>query len=102
MHDWSFVSLFMEWGIGKATITLKDNNSADVFLVADGLADLKVPRREEWGKSISVNDIIGPTALPNGNSYIVIEIQSGDRIEIEAKSISLPNTYYSSFGVQTA
>jgi hypothetical protein len=91
MHDWSFVSLFMEWSLGKATITLKDNNSVDVFLVADGLVDLKVPKQEEWGKSISVNEINGPTVLTNGNCYIAIEIQSGDKIEIEAKSIKLPN-----------
>ena len=90
MHDWSFVALLVEWAKGKVTITLKDSNSADVFIVADGLADLKVPKREEWGASISINEVDGPTALSNGNSYIGIEIQSGDKIEIEAESICLP------------
>ncbi|WP_349431032.1 hypothetical protein Q9L42_010540 [Methylomarinum sp. Ch1-1] len=90
MHDWTFVTLLVEWLKGVVTITLKNSSSNEVFLVAEGLADLKVPKREDWGESVSVNEVDGPRVLDNGNSYIGIEIQSGDKIEIEAKSISLP------------
>ena len=88
MHDWTFVTLLVEWSKGMVTITF-ENSSNEVFLVAEGLADLKVPKREDWGGSVSVNEVDGPRMLDNGNSYIGIEIQSGDRIEIEAKSIYL-------------
>ena len=91
MHDWTLVSLMVEWIKGVVTITFKNNDSKQVFLVAEGLADLKIPKREDWGESISVNEIEGLNSLDNGNSFITIEIQSGDKIELEARSISLPN-----------
>lgn len=90
MHDWTFVTLMVEWLKGVVTFTFKDSSSTEVFFIAEGLVDLKVPKREEWGESVSVNEVEGPLVLENGNSYLAIEIQSGDKIEIEAKSISLP------------
>ena len=92
MHDWSLVTLLLEWTEDKITITLKNGTSAEVHLVANGLAELKVPKREEWGESVSINEVDGPITLSNGNSYLSIEIQSGDKIELEAESISLPKT----------
>ena len=91
MHDWTLVSLMVEWIKGMVTITFKNSDSNQVFLVAEGLTDLKIPKREDWGESVSVNEVEGPNSLDNGNSYIAIEIQSGDKIELEARSISLPN-----------
>lgn len=90
MHDWTFVTLVVEWPKGVVTITLKNSSSAEVFIIAEGLTDLKVPKRESWGESVSINVVNGPKILDNGNSYLSIEIQSGDVIEIEAKSISIP------------
>lgn len=92
MHDWTFVTLLVEWLKGVVTITFKNSSSNEVFLIAEGLADLRVPKREDWGESVSVNEVDGPRILENGNSYIGIEIQSGDKVEIEARSISLPES----------
>jgi len=92
MHDWTFVTLLVDWLKGMVTITFKNSSSNEVFLVAEDLADLKVPKSEDWGGSVSVNEVDGPRVLENGNSYIGIEIQSGDKIEIEARSISLPES----------
>lgn len=91
MHDWTFVALMVDWLKGVVTFTFKNSSSTEVFLVAEGLADLKVPKREDWGESVSVNEVEGPIVLENGNSYLAIEIQSGDKIELEARSISLPD-----------
>ena len=91
MHDWTLVSLMVEWLTGIVRITFKNTESDEVFLVAGGLAELKVPKREDWGESVSVNEVEGPVILENGNSYLAIEIQSGDKIELEAESISLPD-----------
>jgi hypothetical protein len=91
MHDWTFVALMVDWLNGVVTFTFKNSSSTEVFLVAEGLADLKVPKREDWGESVSVNEVKGPMVLENGNSYLAIEIQSGDKIELEARSISLPD-----------
>ena len=91
MHDWTLISIMVEWFKGTVTIAFKNSKSEEVFLVAKGFVDLKVPKREDWGESVSVNELEGPSLLENGNSYLAIEIQSGDKIELEARSISLPD-----------
>lgn len=90
MHDWTFVTLMVEWAEGLVTFTFRNSSGTEVFLIAEGLVNLKIPKREAWGQSISINEVEGPILLENGNSYLVIEIQSGDKIELEARSISLP------------
>lgn len=91
MHDWTLVSIMVEWIKGVVTITFRNSKSDEVFLVAEGLADLKVPKRDDWGDSVSVNEVEGPVKIDNGNTYLAIEIQSGDKLELEAKSISMPD-----------
>lgn len=91
MHDWTLVILMIDWPKGMVTITFKNTCSDEVFLVAEGLVDFKIPKREDWGESVSVNVVEGPSILENGNTYLAIEMQSGDKIELEASSISLPD-----------
>lgn len=90
MHDWTLLTLTIDWMKGEAMITFKNCQSQEVFLIAEGLSDFRVPKREEWGKSVSVNEVEGPKALQNGKFYFSIEMQSGDKIELEARTISLP------------
>ncbi|ABC30569.1 conserved hypothetical protein [Hahella chejuensis KCTC 2396] len=90
MHDWTLVALAVDWQKGAATITLKNSRSEDVFIVADGLANLVVPRREAWGGSVSVNAVEGPRLLTSGDYYLALDMQSGDKIELEARAISPP------------
>lgn len=90
MHDWTLVSLSIDWAEATIDITFKNGTSNQVCLVAEGLSGLRLSKREPWGESSSVNEVEGPNSLDNGNKYICIEIQSGDKIEIEAKSISVP------------
>ncbi|PKM44045.1 MAG: hypothetical protein CVV05_13150 [Gammaproteobacteria bacterium HGW-Gammaproteobacteria-1] len=92
MHDWTLLALVVDWVKGMVTITFRNSQSQEVFLMAEGLSDLRVPKREEWGGSVSVNEVEGPKQLQNGNTYVSIEMQSGDKVELEAKSISLPET----------
>ena len=90
MHDWTFETLMVDWLDGSATFTFRDNKTKKRFLTAEGLVELRIPKREAWGESISVNEIEGPSLLESGNFYLSVEIQSGDKVEVEAKSISLP------------
>jgi hypothetical protein len=91
MHDWTLVSVLVHWATGIVDITFKNEQSKVVQLIATGFINLHIPRQEDWGSSVSVNEVDGPRLLENGNSYLCLEIQSGDKIELEAKSISLPN-----------
>lgn len=90
MHDWRLVSILIDWGKGIVTITFKDCKSKEVTLVASGFTDLHIPKQEKWGESISVNRMAGPILLESGNYYVELEIQSGDKLYLEAKSIQVP------------
>jgi len=92
MHDWILVSISAEWIKGVVTVTFKNHESDQVMLITDGLANLRIPKREGWRESVSVNEVSGPILLSNGNYHLALEIQSGDKIELEAKSIKMPET----------
>lgn len=90
MHDWTLVEILVEWAKGMVTITLETHEFGVVKVTATGLVKLLVPKRDEWGESVSVNGCEGPYILSNENQFLSIAIQSGDKIELEAKNIVLP------------
>ncbi len=88
MHDWTLVSILVEWE--KALIEIKFLNAAgEVLLTANGFTNIHIPKSNDWGPSVSVNKVIGPVILTNGIMRLEIHIQTGDVIEIEAKSIQM-------------
>src|SRR3990167_3885629 len=90
MHDWTLISILIEWAKGVVIITFKNHQSKEAVLMANEFADLHVPKQEEWGESVSINKMTGPILLENGNYYIELEMQSGDKLYLEAKSIQIP------------
>ena len=89
MHDWTLVSVFVDWLNNTVNMTFK-NVIKEEQIIVNGFTELRIPKRGEWGASVSVNDVTGPTLLKNGNYFLSLEIQSGDQIEIEAKDIVMP------------
>jgi hypothetical protein len=45
---------------------------------------------QEWGPSVSVNRVLGPTDYGEGLFHIAIKMSSGDVIEVVAKRFDLP------------
>ncbi|MBC3915977.1 hypothetical protein H8L32_00635 [Undibacterium sp. CY18W] len=90
MHDWTLISLRFDWNEARVTLSLNNTASDTVYLVAENVARLFVPKMDEWGKSVSINEIIGPTRQSDGIEILQIEMQSGDVIEIAAASFVLP------------
>ncbi|MEQ5854120.1 hypothetical protein NFI08_00210 [Halomonas sp. EF61] len=90
MHDWTIVKVIAEWRTGEIEIELISPCGEIEILRAHKFKNLKIPRRSEWGESVSVNKISGPKNTGNGNVYFSMEIQSGDIIEFEAETITLP------------
>ncbi|MCH7384994.1 hypothetical protein MMP71_14210 [Acinetobacter dispersus] len=60
------------------------------MLIAEKFKRFNISQKNEWGESISINQILNLSILENGNSFIQIEVQSGDLFEIEAEKIMLP------------
>jgi hypothetical protein len=92
MHDWTLRSVILEWKEARVTLLL-ESHAGDEAVVATGVADLHVPRIEEWGPSVSVNHATGPLATEDGLQCLEIEMQSGDVIRIVASSLQMPATF---------
>ena len=89
MHDWILHSVTVHWETGETTLQLSWS-ARRYELKAHGMTDLKMPRSFAWGPSSSVNSANAPTPNADGTATLKVEMQSGDSIEIVAKSFSLP------------
>ena len=93
LHDWTLDHLVFDWCDGRLRLILREFSTLDGWvLIAEGVKDLRVPRRLEWGFSRAINSSEGPLEVESGDLVMRIEVQSGDEIEIEAESIELVRT----------
>jgi hypothetical protein len=90
MHDWILKSISIDWGDNRV-VFLVSWNHREKRIVAEGFSNLNVPHREEWGRSVSINRLSGPSRAQNGKQSIEIEMQSGDTISVIANSIEVPS-----------
>jgi hypothetical protein len=90
MHDWTLLSIRVEWEAGRAELIFSAHLRDSVPLVAEGVAELHMPRRYGWGPSVSVNKVKGPSVVDGGLQTLEIEMQSGDCIRIVAASFQMP------------
>lgn len=90
MHDWTLVSVQVDWQAATVVVGFRNADSEQVLLTADDFTDLHVPKREDWGASVSVNEASDIELLPSGQQRLTIEMQSGDVLSLEAKSIRFP------------
>jgi hypothetical protein len=83
-HDASLVSARMDWDPPTAALRVSPypGPSPHVFLVGWGVRSLVVPRLDEWGPSVSINDVT--FEVHDGLSHIEVEIQSGDVVVLDA------------------
>ena len=89
MHDWVFNSIEVNWHSGLSLISLTDRKSINREIIIQGIINFSLSRRFEWGESISINKTL---LKEKGEGYnLVIEMQSGDTIEIIANKICLPS-----------
>ncbi|MCI0613363.1 hypothetical protein L0244_10260 [bacterium] len=90
MHDWTLIYITVDWLQKRIECRFKNSLSEEVSLIANQFNELHVPRYDEWGPSVSVNKVSGPIFTGSGNQVLKIEMQTGDIIEIVAKSIDIP------------
>ena len=89
MHDWTLVSIAMDWSSAVVTVRLLDRTSTPREIVAYGVRSIAVRRNEPWGPSVSVLGY--RLAEKGGVIQLQIDIQSGDSMDIEAARIDLPD-----------
>jgi hypothetical protein len=89
MHDWALRTINVEWGSERVVFEFSWD-SKNYSLVAEGVVDLHMPHRKEWGRSVSVNETRGPIDNGDGTQLFSIEMQTGDVIAIVAQTFHLP------------
>lgn len=90
MHEWVLISVLFEWETGRVTLSFDTDEAGLVSIIAESVSDLHVPQMNDWGGSVHVNEVRGPSDLENGRRKLEIEMQSGDVIRIEAVMFHLP------------
>lgn len=93
MHDWTLVSILVDWKAARVTLRFRRPDAGSAEIVGGGLLRLDVPRRTEWGPSVSVNRVLGPASAEaegQGVQRLAIEMQSGDTITVLATSFAMP------------
>lgn len=89
MHDWTLNSVTLDWRSGNTRLDLLSPRG-EAVLLAHATSEVHVPRRMEWGPSVSINCVHGPAQREDGLFRLAIEMQSGDRIELVAASFTMP------------
>jgi hypothetical protein len=90
MHDWTLLSISLDWENGATVLSFRRNGPQLVSVRAEGVSNLVIPRLNEWGPSVSVNELRGPEKDLAGQQTLEIEMQSGDVIKITAMSFTFP------------
>lgn len=75
LHDATLVSVHLDWATGLAILAFRASTSA-VQLTVTACTELVAPRREEWGRSVSVLSVSYIDGNPEHG--VRIEMQSGD------------------------
>ena len=91
MHDWVLNEIRFDWRSARTVIELKDSASVIRTVIAEGVTELNVPRMNEWGPSVNVNEFFEIEVLASGLQQLKIEMQSGDVIQIVAAQFALPS-----------
>jgi hypothetical protein len=87
-HDWTLKSIQYDWQEARSVFVF-ETAGASRILVANGIAELNIPQKREWGPSVSVNGIAQPSDIEGGLKKLTIEMQSGDTITAIAAEFSL-------------
>jgi len=91
MHDWKLKKIDFDWSAARVTVELEDSTYTPKLLIAESVRQLHVPRANDWGPSVSVNEVSEFPDAATGLHRLKIEMQSGDVLEIIAGHFSLPS-----------
>jgi len=89
LHDWILLGVNLDWKQGEVALSVSWRGEASSIVCSD-IQMLRVPRAFPWGPSAFIYEVRGPGTASEGYERLVIQMQSGDEIEIIARRFSLP------------
>ncbi|HET9849138.1 MAG TPA: hypothetical protein VFR68_11350 [Candidatus Dormibacteraeota bacterium] len=88
LHDAKLIAVSFDWVKGVSFLQFEGDHRR-WSLRAEGVKKMQFLRTFPWGRSSFVNDVFGPTDLPDGLQSLQIQVQSGDTIEVNAQLFDL-------------
>lgn len=89
MHDWILIGVSFEWRSARASLVFEDTGAKKRILAAEQVRLLEVPRENEWGPSVSVNEASEEPGPDGVGRMLRIEMQSGDVIRVWAAKVAM-------------
>lgn len=90
LHDWTLLKIDFDWKSARVRFEFEDSKFDRRLLVAEGVRELRIPKLNEWGPSVSVNEVSEVEVAPTAGRCLHIEMQSGDVIHVVAQQILFP------------
>ena len=84
LHDATLVAVRVNWADGTCIVEVDHGKLGICLLTFAAMSQLTLPRKQSWGRSVSINSF----SMPTSGQY-EIEMQSGDLIMIEASEMTL-------------
>ncbi len=89
MHDYTLMNIDINWLNSYIKIFVKNYESKIIVINCKNFKKFDISKFEEWGKSNSINEITPNLVEEKICIELVIEMQSGDLINISAENIFL-------------
>jgi hypothetical protein len=89
MHDWTLIGVNFEWRSACASLELEDAGAKRRTLTVEQVRLLEVPRENEWGPSVSVNEASEEPGPDGIGRMLRIEMQSGDVIRVWGANVTM-------------
>jgi hypothetical protein len=90
-HDAFLQDLRVDWEPGTAALRFVIEEKT-ITVKVRGLRLIKIPREQPWGPSIWVNQTSGPVQAGGDMVKFLIEMQSGDQIEIVGENVAIDSS----------
>jgi hypothetical protein len=82
LHDATLIAMRLSWDDGTCVADIGHGTLGRCVLTFSAVSHLTLPRKQDWGRSVSINSFSAPTS-----GQYEIEMQSGDLIKIEATGV---------------
>jgi hypothetical protein len=88
LHDATLFRVIVEWKAGVGELELDPVRGGQLLIRARGLRELNLPRRQDWGPSVSVNEATVSVG-DAGEIRLQIQMQSGDEIVVVCEELDV-------------
>jgi hypothetical protein len=89
MHDWTLLSVAVDWAEATVELTALDEASEKRCIKFDAVREVVLDRTAPWGASNSINEVSLTDGAQEAGLRVRFEMQSGGGIIISAASCQL-------------